>query len=64
MSDILLRLPDVIVKVKLSRATIYRQVHQGRFPPPRQLSTRCVRWLQSEIDRWIESRPVAGNSPD
>lgn len=59
MSEILLRLPEVIARVKLSRSTIYRRLEEGTFPRPRTLGTGCVRWLQSEIDAWIDALPVA-----
>jgi prophage regulatory protein len=59
MSDVLLRLPEVISQVKLSRSTIYRRIEEGTFPRPRNLGTGCVRWRQSEIDAWIDTLPVA-----
>lgn len=61
MSDILLRLPEVIAQVKLSRSTIYRRIEEGTFPPPRALGAGCVHWLQSEIDAWIETLPVSAD---
>lgn len=59
MAETLLRLHEVIAQVKLSRSTIYRRIDEGTFPRPRSLGSSCVRWLQSEIDQWIDALPVA-----
>ncbi|MBS3023356.1 AlpA family transcriptional regulator [Acidiphilium multivorum] len=64
MSEIMLRLPEVIAQVKLSRSTIYRRIEDGTFPRPRALGAGCVRWLQSEIDQWIDTLPVAADLTD
>lgn len=61
VSDTLLRLPEVIAQVRLSRSTIYRRIDEGTFPRPRALGAGCVRWRQSEIDAWIEALPVAAD---
>ena len=62
MSDVLLRLSEMIWQVKLSRSTIYRRIEEGTFPRPRTLGTGCVRWRQSEIDAWIDTLPVTDDS--
>lgn len=51
--DNLLRLPDVMGRTKLSRATIYRKVAAGQFPPPTPISTRMVAWYESDINAWV-----------
>ncbi len=64
MADIpttrLLRIRDLEQKVGLSRATIYRRIAAGTFPRPRQVGEQAVAWVESEVDTWIGSRPVAG----
>ncbi len=52
-SERLLRLPELIRLIGISRATIYRYVDSGRLPPPVKLSTRCVAWRASEITAWM-----------
>ncbi len=64
MSEVLLRLPEVIAQVKISRSTIYRRIEDGTFPRPRALGAGCVRWRQSEIDAWIDTLPVAADLTD
>jgi prophage regulatory protein len=40
----------------LSCSTIYRLLEAGDFPRPLRITTRCVRWLESEIAEWQASR--------
>lgn len=39
----------------LSRATIYRLIKAGKFPPPRSIGTGAVRWKLSEVIAWQQS---------
>lgn len=55
----MLRMPDVIKRTGLSRATIYQKIKDGSFPPPTKLSAKAVGWRSDEIDRWI-----AGGRPN
>lgn len=59
-SDRLLKLRDVKARTSLGHSTIYRKMAAGTFPKPRQLGPGCVRWMESEIDYWIENLPVSG----
>ena len=45
MSNSILRLPQVKIKVGLSRSSIYFAVAEKRFPQPVQLGARAVGWL-------------------
>lgn len=54
-----LRLPDVIRLTGLARSTIYRLMAAGLFPEPVRLGPRAVAWRRSDIERWMETRPVA-----
>jgi prophage regulatory protein len=53
----LLRRPEVEQRTGLRKSAIYEQMAAGSFPQPRRISTRCVAWVASEIDAWIEARP-------
>jgi prophage regulatory protein len=57
LDERLLRLRDVKQKTGLDTSTIYRRIADGTFPVPRSLGPNTVRWLQSEIDTWIEALP-------
>jgi len=50
----ILRLSDVKKRTGLSRSTIYLYINDGIFPRPISLGARCVGWIESEIDSWIE----------
>lgn len=58
----MLRLPQVIELTGLGRDSIYRLGNAGQFPRPRKISERASAWREDEIQKWIESRPVAGKS--
>lgn len=49
----ILRLPKVIDKTGLPRASIYLKISQGSFPHPIPLGTRAVGWIESDIEQWI-----------
>lgn len=51
-SDILIRLPDVLARVRVSRPSLYRLIARGAAPAPIRLGRMSV-WRASEIDAWI-----------
>ena len=54
----LIPLPEVMSRVQLSRATIYRFMKTGTFPLPRKLGASS-RWVEEEIDVYVRDLPVA-----
>ncbi len=48
----------------LSRTTVWRLETEGDFPPRRQITTKRVGWLVSEVEEWAESRPLAQPDPE
>ena len=56
----ILRLRAVEGRTGISRATIYRMIKAGTFPPQVQVSPGAVGWHAEEIDAWVASRPTAG----
>jgi prophage regulatory protein len=40
-------------------SSMYVLINRGQFPPPRRIGARSSRWLESEIQAWISTRPVA-----
>ena len=60
--ETLLRLPQVIARVSLSRSSIYKMMKRTppAFPTPLKISRRAVAWNSSAIDRFIEERIAAG----
>ena len=53
---VIFKLKKVCEITTLSKATIYRQIKQGKFPAPIQLTDRSVGWLMSEIEEWINNK--------
>jgi len=51
-ADRFLRLPEVIQRTGLSRATLYRKIQKGTFPRQVEISLRCSGWRESEITEW------------
>ena len=60
-SPTILRLPGVQQRTGLGRSTIYREMAQGRFPRSVQLTLRSVGWRETDIDAWLEARPLAAH---
>lgn len=52
----ILRLPELIEKVGLSRAQIYHLIALGEFPSQIKLGLRACGWLESEVTEWIKQR--------
>ena len=46
--------------VQLSRSTIYAAVKAGTFPAPIRIGARAVAWRLSDVEQWLEARPLAG----
>ena len=59
-----LRTKDVIEKVQLSRATIWRLENEGLFPQRRRIGPHAVAWLESEVEDWMHSRKLAVETGD
>lgn len=52
--DRIIRIPEVLERVGLSRTTIYQKIKEGSFPKQLKLG-RTSGWLESEIDAWIQN---------
>ena len=51
--DSLLRLPEVLALIPVSRSTWYAGVQNGRYPRPVSLGPRCVAWKASDIQQLV-----------
>ena len=56
-----LRLPDVLERVGLSKSTLWRLINDGEFPEPIKLGPRASGWIEEEVVAWIASRSRAAN---
>ena len=59
MGDRLLRRRQVEEITGMGRSSIYRLMQEGDFPPPVRVGPAAVRWKESDIMGWLESRPLA-----
>ncbi len=60
----ILRRSEVLARVGLSQATLYRLISRGAFPRPVRLSTRATGWRTEEVEEWLASHPyTAPESP-
>ena len=60
----ILRRSEVVARVGLSHATVYRMMSRGEFPRSVRLSPGRTGWRSDEIDEWLASRPyTAPESP-
>lgn len=62
MPNRFLRLPDVKLRVGLSRSSIYLRMGQGTFPKPIRLGEHSIAWREEDIDRWMAERVEAGTA--
>lgn len=54
-----LRLPAVIDRVGLRRASIYAYMDRGEFPRPIRIGRSAVAWRESDIIAWLATRAAA-----
>ena len=52
----LLRLPQVLNTVGISRSALYQLIARGDFPKPIKIGKRASVWPESAVQRWIEMR--------
>ena len=53
----------VVKAVGLSVPSVYRLMAKGVFPRPIRIGLRAVRWRESDIISFLESRPIATGEP-
>ena len=54
--DRILRMPDVVKAVGVSRSSIYVWTQNGAFPPCLRIGVRAIGWRESEIQKYIADR--------
>ncbi len=54
--EVLLGLPEVLRRVPVSRATLYRMMRRGEFVQSRKISRGRVGWPKSEVDTWFSEK--------
>ncbi len=54
----LLRLPQVLDRVGLRTTRLYQLIGDGSFPAPIKLGARAIAFVESEVDKWIETQAL------
>jgi prophage regulatory protein len=57
--DRMVRKPELLERVNVSDATIWRWEKQGRFPKRVQIGDNSVAWLSSEVEEWFAEKAEA-----
>lgn len=52
MQKTVLRMPDILALLGISKATLYRMVEEGRFPAPFKIGKRLNGWRLTDIQAW------------
>lgn len=55
----ILRLPDVMSRLRMSRSSIYAKIQRGEFPRPVELGPNSRGWVEAEITEWLASKLAA-----
>ncbi|WP_312738826.1 AlpA family transcriptional regulator [Stenotrophomonas sp.] len=58
----LLRRAEVLARVGICKSTLYLRISAGTFPKPVHLGS-SVRWVESEIDSWIQDQMKQRDQP-
>ena len=56
----IIRLPEVMRRVGLSRSSIYEYIKKGTFPKQVSLGARAVGWFETDIDLWVDGHRTGG----
>jgi len=56
--DRIVRLPEVLYIVGLTKTTVYKYMQDGQFPSSLKLGSRAVGWRESEIQAWISRTDI------
>lgn len=59
--EAMLRVPDVLDRIGVSRRTLCRWRSDGTCPQARQLGANSIGWPRHIIDEWLANRPPAGS---
>ena len=61
--DRALTIGQVAERLSISTTTVREWAANGTLPPPRATGPKLLRWLESELDAWLASRPLASEAP-
>lgn len=59
----IVRRPEVLELLQISRSNLYKKIEQGLWPKPIQLGARAVAWLSNENEKLLAAI-IAGQSKE
>jgi prophage regulatory protein len=59
----IIRRPQVLELLKISRSNLYQKIEQELWPAPIQLGARAVAWLSNENEQVLAAM-ISGKSPE
>jgi prophage regulatory protein len=59
-----LRLSEVTQRTSIGKSSIYQKISQGTFPEQVHVTARSARWIEAEIDTWIQEQISRSRSAD
>ena len=66
---VILRMKQLQARIGIRRSAVYYKLdknsphHDPTFPSPVKISTRCVGWIENEVNEYLESRIRATRNP-
>ncbi len=54
MTDMLLTFQELCTFLKADEAVVLSLIESGSLPPPLNIGDRLVRWLESDLARWLQ----------
>lgn len=57
-----IRIAEVSRITSLQRSALYARISAGTFPAPKEISSRCSVWLESEVREWARNLPLIKNA--
>lgn len=64
MPERLISMKQVLERVPVTKAQVYRWIRAGTFPKQVSLGPQTIAFREAEVDEWIRSRPLRSeNAP-
>ena len=57
--DSFIRMRELVKRVPVSKAHIWRLVQAGKFPRPIKLSEKCTVWKIADVEDWLKAKEDA-----
>jgi prophage regulatory protein len=57
-----IRFKELRQRIPLGRTTIWRMMHEGRFPQSRRIGKMAAAWLESEVEDWMRKNAAEGQT--